>query len=215
MENNWFIIKNQLLDNVDYEVVIKELIPLLKKTNPTGKYHPLGFYSFHLCKFNENENLRLHIWKDKSSVQSNELLIHNHIFNFKSLVLIGEIKNHKYQLIKQKQASGCLYVVNYLNESSTLRKINNGFELLDEKVEIIEKGQYYQSYFSEFHKSTSEGKEMCATLLLTHNVSKEKPLVFSVNDLGDEIVYQRDMLDISTQTKVLNDLLEELIKVKL
>jgi hypothetical protein len=208
MLTEWLKIKDMILESSDIKELSEILIPLLKKEKLIGKYHPLGFYSFNLCKLSENENIRLHIWKNKSALQNSELLIHNHIFNFKSLVLLGKIKNYNYKIYKDLEKNGYLYEVNYSTNGSILKPLDKGYNLINESIQEIEQGNYYQLHYDKFHKSENDIDDICATLLYTNDVSQDKPMVFSPEFKGNEIYYNRIVVTLDDQ----NEILEELIK---
>ncbi len=64
------------------------------------KIHPLGFYAISLGSNNKNVNLRLHIWNGDLAPQNKNLMIHNHVFEMKSLVLAGKLTNVIYRIDK-------------------------------------------------------------------------------------------------------------------
>lgn len=172
------------------------------------KVHPLGFYSFNLGAMNSEHNLRLHVWDDSITPQNHGLLIHNHMFNFKSLVLIGKVKNLTYSISKDQHKTGTQYEVSYTTDGSRLSKVNTGYAIrLINSVEINE-GSYYRVQANEFHESICQQSIFSATLVLTQTVTSVQPSVYSFDDFGGDFNFKRE--DVSDEkltticTKLIN-----------
>src|SRR4051812_27327942 len=117
IEGLFFLIKN----DANRDLIANVLLRYLREANEIVlKKHPLGFYSVHLGRFNDTVNLRMHIWDPILPVQSELLLIHTHIFNFKSLVLVGSIQNITYSLVENDTNTGVIYRVVYDDEKSNM-----------------------------------------------------------------------------------------------
>lgn len=164
---------------------------LLNSKELIVKQHPLGFYSFTLGKINDKINIRLHIWDIDLVPQDKNLMIHNHIFNFKSLVLVGKICNLTYTLNESDESNGTLYSVSYNQKGSVLTKLKTGYSASLISQNTITKGQYYSIKSNEFHESVSFQNCFSATLLCTEQINDINPIVFGYKDFGDSIEFAR------------------------
>lgn len=215
MQTDWIQIKRLFNESATFGKVLKTLIPLLEKIEIKGKNHPLGFYSFLLCQLNEKENIRLHIWNNHDSLQDTNLLIHNHLFNFKSLVLFGAVSNCRYKISNEDLKSrGILYSVNYREGKSVLKKMKSNISISPPTVETVNQGQYYGVENHEFHKSEADSSVYTATILITTKVTDEAPLVFSSKDYGNEMSYERSELPLANHELIIQNLITRLKQVQ-
>ncbi len=168
------------------------LLKCFPDLNIVGKYHPLGFYSFSLGNVTDQIALRLHIWASDAKVQDDNLLIHNHTFNFKSLVLHGTIINNTYKVQEsQFDDAGELFRVEYMEGSSMLTKLPGRYYLIPETTQVMQMGEYYSVESTEFHESINSSEQFSVTILYTEIVSSDPPLVFSKVSKEDIIEFNR------------------------
>lgn len=196
-------------ENADgIKVILKEYLKVSDLIN--GKKHPLGFYSFHLGQIDNDINIRLHVWDNQGALQDTRLLIHNHIFNFKSLVLIGDIVNKTYNISKDNEGFGVLYKVSYSNNKSFLSKIDSGYSIsLIDSVQV-QSGEYYRVESTEFHESIKASNTLAATLLTTETVTRIEPLVYGQNDLGNFLEFKREEFQEREKQIIIENLLTHL-----
>lgn len=192
MLNNFDTVGRMLQNYEKREHIVKNLVSIIESGMPfNGKCHPLGFYSFSLARISDDTNLRLHIWTKDSPIQSQDLLIHNHIFDFTSLVLVGDITNKRYHIEKSTSKKGFMYDVAYTNSGSTLSKCGQGYDITNTTIEEVKKGEYYGAKSEEFHESLNINSNFSATILLTKQTKDANPQVFSNVDYGEKIDFQR------------------------
>ncbi|MFL5740851.1 MAG: hypothetical protein ACJ75B_11580 [Flavisolibacter sp.] len=175
-----------------------------------AKYHPLGFYAFTLGKLDDIVTVRLHVWPVEAKVQNENLLIHNHVFNFKSLVLFGAITNKTYTVQESNEGDGNLFKVEYFEKGSRLTKLAGNYRLLPPVITQVSEGQYYSVMSTEFHESLNTGKRFSVTILYTKSVSNSTPLVFGKNFKEDSIEFERNELPVDEFDSIKNKVVEVL-----
>ena len=143
-------------------------------------WHPLGFIHAKLVTFENNETLRFHIWSDiERKPDDKQLMIHKHIFDLKSYVLTGKIKNVVYHISKKEKPHLSLneYVVNYEKDYSILNQTQKKIKLCQPTESIILPGNVYSMSSEVFHESHVPQNSLASTLVLTHNQTKTSPIV--------------------------------------
>ncbi len=93
--------------------------------------HPLGFFA---CRWilSEGRSLRLHLWsKEFKWTQEPGWEIHDHVFSFSSLLLLGSLRNRVYTIDEAPSASCAysMYEVLYGGSESSMKLIREGVEL--------------------------------------------------------------------------------------
>jgi hypothetical protein len=173
------------------DLTLKEILSIREKLAKPFKKHPLGFY---VCTLIEEgvQKIRLHYWvtSDSKEIQSLDLMIHDHIFNFKSWVFSGAIENIEYQ----QSNVGLKYNLfsTYYNEnSSILRREAQSLLVTEKNVRIISKGDSYEMSAGVLHK-TRALEDMTFTILYTQETDLKNPVVLAYERLLEsEIVFER------------------------
>jgi hypothetical protein len=161
----------------------------------TTQIHPLGF----LCLswvINASDSLRVHIWdKNFDCKQSPNWPIHDHIFSFRSVVLIGAVQNKTYSesnVAGRRQWN--IFNVNYDRGVSKLSwtGVSIGIEQVNVKLQI--QGSQYDVQAGMFHRSILRSN-FAVTVLAT---TKDKfdgigPRVVGGNETAS-LVFNRDAL---------------------
>ncbi len=93
--------------------------------------HPLGFFA---CRWpiGESETLRLHLWDKRFEwAQEPGWEIHDHVFSFSSVVLLGSLQNCIYEIDEAHKGPGhqSLYEVAYDGATSSMRAIRSNVSL--------------------------------------------------------------------------------------
>ena len=93
--------------------------------------HPLGFFA---CRWpvGEEQTLRLHLWSNQFRwAQEPGWEIHDHVFSFTSLLLLGALRNRVYEISDAPGAATQHYVyeVVYDGATSSMRLIQRGVSL--------------------------------------------------------------------------------------
>lgn len=202
----------KLYEQLDQEISINEvkltLVLFLRDQDKiSGRVHPLGFNLFNLGKLDDMINIRLHIWDKAAKIQNADLVIHNHPFELKSLVLVGAIQNKTYSITRLKNKKlGFLYSATYSKKGSLLTRALEGCSASLKESSNIKKGQYYSVKVGAFHESINI-EPFSATLVVTKEVQGKIPLIYSKNDHNDEIEFTRNSINLEKSNKLLNKLL--------
>lgn len=159
------------------------------------KKHPLGFYSCTLLEENTYK-IRLHYW-DKSineDMQSSELMIHDHIFNFKSWVMLGSIENIQYK----EDDGGQIYSVYsgiYQKNCSILKKTSKLLKIKKQSTNIFKKGESYTMLAGVLHE-TKPLENLTFTVLYTKDTNLKNPLVLGPTTLENtQYIYERSEIN--------------------
>ncbi len=157
----------------------------------TAQKHPLGFFALR-WNVGVNQVLRVHLWSKKFNwVQHPNWQIHNHIFEFDSLILHGTIQNKTYEKNERKKGRWCIYEVDYADQNSTLshRSSNVALNLTGTTV------QRHQSKYSlaaeVLHRSILRS-ETAITVLAARNTAQPdfKPIVIGTGN-AKEFTFDR------------------------
>ncbi|OAJ60567.1 hypothetical protein A6V36_01875 [Paraburkholderia ginsengiterrae] len=133
----------------------------------TVQQHPLGF----LCvKWNidASRSLRIHVWgQDMRYRQEPNWPIHDHIFSFKSVILLGKVQNKIYTLSEQGKGRMCkIFEVDYTREQSTLIATGDPAMLTMTSATVYEEGQTYEMQSGILHR-TALRSSFAVTVLAT------------------------------------------------
>ncbi|WP_353172492.1 hypothetical protein [Acinetobacter rudis] len=194
-----------LLEN--YKISLNEILEIRKFLNRPFTRHPLGFYS---CTLLEEQpfKIRLHYWNPlvTNDLQSSELMIHDHIFNFKSWIMSGSIENIEYT--KDDEGSEySIYSGFYEKEYSILRKTPDFIKIREKNTQILKKGESYEMLAGILHKTRSL-ESATFTVLLTEDTNLNKPLVLGSKEIRDaEYIYKRSEVNEADISKILAPLL--------
>lgn len=103
--------------------------------------HPLGFF---VCKWSlgSGRNLRLHLWcKEFGWTQEPGWEIHDHVFSFSSLVLLGALKSRTFEIAGQSTSDPrySVYEVVYKGANSSMNLVRSGvsLEVVTDTVEAM------------------------------------------------------------------------------
>lgn len=172
IENKFLNVLNDAFLQKDIHFIQKLLVNYIEESCPVFKKHPLGFY---YIKFFNADNLiefRLHIWNDFDNNDLNILQIHNHSFEFTSLVLTGSIKNILYSIKSCNKAAGFLYNVRFKNGKDRIYLNSNNTLLNEIKTDVINKGSFYSIKINEFHKSVTLDDFSITLIKINRHVSQ-------------------------------------------
>lgn len=191
---------------------IKEILKIRDDLGIPFKKHPLGFFVCTLLQEGPYK-IRLHYWMSSINleVQSLDLMIHDHTFNFKSWVVSGSIENTVYE-----QASDGLeynlYSTFYDQNTSILRRENRKFLVAETSVKIISRNNTYEMSAGVLHK-TRALENLTFTVLYTEETNVKNPMVLADEKLtATEISFERsevnekDMQNYLEHLKIANHL---------
>ena len=176
------------------KVGLPEILALRRELQAPFKLHPLGFIACTLLT-EGSRKLRLHYWPLTGTVQqSPDCQIHDHLFEFTSWVIAGEIVNVEYKLSQSGQEFA-EYRVEYSGDQSILTKTPNVIKLTEHNRSLYKEGSTYSVRSGVLHETQRTGLQKACTILLTNDVSESSPLVLGPVSGLAQYVYQRSNID--------------------
>lgn len=179
----------ELLDNG--KLALDDVLKIRDLMNAPFKVHPLGFYSCILLHEN-NQKIRLHYWDSITNAeqQSSELMIHDHIFDFKSWIMLGALENIEYEESDEGERY-YLYSTKYENDSSILKITDDSLKITYKNSIVYTQGMSYVMGANVLHKTRSVA-ERTFTILHTQDTGNTSPRVLSNTNMSEsEIIFQR------------------------
>ena len=167
--------------------------------------HPLGFISCVIFAEGDKK-ARLHIWPVSENIsQGEDVTIHDHVFNFTSWVLTGEIIN-RCVLIDEDGVPCSVYETSYSRESSVLLKKNETLNILDGEIHRYSAGKRYSLRAGQLHETRSIGNSVAVTVLITHDVSTKSPLVIGSLSGMEKHEYHRKLISRHELDKIIKNI---------
>jgi hypothetical protein len=186
---------NYGFNNKDAKIIYTNLIEYFSLNNNVNfQKHPLGFKFFNIGKLSLHEELRIHIWDNKDDNQDNDLQIHDHSFNFESLVISGKIQNIRYELQNNLNSNGYIYRVMFVDNKSCLELISNNVEIKINSTEIITEGNFYFVNNDEFHESINIENYSITLLKMIKPLIFKSPIVYSPKKIKEFMSFKRSYL---------------------
>ncbi|NWC30211.1 hypothetical protein HYE76_27665 [Pseudomonas tolaasii] len=167
--------------------------------------HPLGFIS---CVFfvEGDRKARLHIWPISEKLNQGEgVTIHDHVFNFTSWVLAGEIIN-RCVFIDGTGTPCSVYEASYTGDSSVLVRKNETLNITNGEIKKYSTGMRYSMRAGQLHETRSTDSDVAVTVLITHDVSANHPLVIGPLSGHDKHEYYRRIISRDELNEVINSL---------
>lgn len=200
---------NDLIENFEWNRV-KEKWGLLSDLilRCRLKTHPFGFLHAFLVD-DPHVALRLHIWDTtERHVQEPNWPIHSHVFDLRSIVLVGRLTNHSYHWSGGRlTATGRLYRTTFVGDTSRLEPTDDfgTCELVSSKE--ISSTDLYAVPFGDFHSSLVAEGSFAATLAVTVK-GPGAPRIFGALEGEKSYSYQRHELTTRVQDRIVGELLE-------
>ncbi len=168
---------------------------------PKIQKHPLGFLAYR-WQLGNGRALRIHVWDKKFHwTQKPTWQIHDHVFEFNSVVLVGKIQNKRYRIvpISNHKRIWSLYQVTYDTHQSKMEEIRAGISVDLIQTSLQATGSRYSMPAYEFHRSTLRS-DFAVTILSTRqgDFAQSKPLVIG-DGVFRKLAFDRDA-DISFHT---------------
>jgi hypothetical protein len=142
------------------------------------KTHPLGF--FHLAEdVGPGTRLRIHVWPRGWAVSGEQVggEIHNHIFDLRSLVLVGSITNQVFEVAEDQNGEFQLLNIEYSSGTSRVAPSGPAVRLEELSSYVHTTGEVHNVPAGVFHRSSAEATP-AITLVLAASASVGKhPLV--------------------------------------
>ncbi|MGK7890142.1 MAG: hypothetical protein AB4042_12475 [Leptolyngbyaceae cyanobacterium] len=149
-------------------------------------YHVKGFNSL-ILSHSENLTIRLYVCKPgetELNPGNDNILVHNHSFDFQTQVLTGYMENAVYEVSKNDENEGVWYKYVYesaLENQDHLMKLRflEKVHLSLTKLQKIDAGSSYFLYRDEFHRIFVPQDRLVSMLFWQHQKVKQTPIIFS------------------------------------
>jgi hypothetical protein len=177
-------------------ISLQALLLLRRQLKAPFRLHPLGFIACTLLS-DGPQKVRLHYWPVAGgSQQSPDCQIHNHLFNFRSWVLAGEVQNIEYSVSNSDAGREMAeYRTEYLHDQSILSKTGRTLRLTETRRTAYPAGSTYSLAAGVLHETVRLGLEPAVTILVADEVSTAPPLVFGPRDGENRYAYRRAVVD--------------------
>lgn len=129
---------------------LRAALPYMSELPTVG--HPNGFVAMTLME-NEGYDVRLHLWTGAEKAQE-EHAIHNHVYDLRSLVLIGGLRQIRWNVEADPQGSMEEFTVTYASAGSFLTSTGNTVSADVVEARNIVAGERYSVSAGEFHSIT-------------------------------------------------------------
>lgn len=146
-----------MIFNIDSNCMDNQRIEIIRNATNRPILHPDGFIQLKL-----NANSRLHVWPDIPIIDTrNEAKIHDHVFKFRSEVLVGTLVETLYSARMSRDGDYELYrVIPHALSSQpnepTLSK-SSKYKLALNSVRIHRSGSVYELASASIHKTEAVG----------------------------------------------------------
>jgi hypothetical protein len=184
-------------------ISLQSLLLLRRQLRTPFRLHPLGFIACTLLSEGPKK-LRLHYWPvADTSQQSPDCQIHDHLFEFKSWVFVGEVQNIEYSLSKSQLGREMAeYRAEYVDDLSILERTGRTLRLAEACRSTYRAGSTYSLSAGVLHETVRLGAEPAFTVLVAHEVSAAPPLVLGPRDGENRYVYRRELLEESVIERI-------------
>lgn len=173
---------------------LADLLSLRRVLRAQFRRHPLGFLACRLLTEGQR-NLRLHFWPLSGRAQQNpHCQIHDHLFEFRSWILAGELENVEYGP-SSEGPEFAVYKTEYAGNRSSLVKTGAVKRLAELSRYTLSAGAAYQMQAGVLHETVLVNASPAFTVLLTTDVSAEAPLVFCPLDGPERYTYERSVVE--------------------
>lgn len=147
------------------------------------KTHPLGF--FHIAEdLGEGAHLRVHVWPRDWAVSDEQVggEIHDHIFNLRSLVFFGSVKNETFEAVGDPNGKFQLLNIEYDPGMSHVSPSGSRVRLKELECCVHSAGEVYGVRPGVFHRSSAEVTPAITLVLAGSTSVGKKPRVVLAAD---------------------------------
>ena len=171
-------------------VVARELIDLCVARGLPFRHHPLGFL---ICTMFSHppERGRIHIWPALNATSEEVVCpIHDHVFDFTSWVLAGELENIEYHVTAAGKPYA-MYHTEYIGNRSNLVRTNSIVTLEETSRVAHPTGSVYSVATGQLHETRLVGPGPAVSVLLTTDKNSGPPIVLGPLDGVHRYDYHR------------------------
>ncbi|GEM_PF-2883335 len=168
--------------------------------------HPLGFLAL-IWWVDSRRALRLHYWnKAFDWHQSDGLDIHDHVFDFTSVVMSGCLTNREYEIIPGEVGANCIYRAEYYSGGSKLVRedVNVAMRLIAEKSHLAPSA--YSLLSGVLHRTQLNSDEAVTLLAVRYKSDARDGARVVGPDMGSEIKFPREVASSIARDELLGKL---------
>jgi hypothetical protein len=161
------------------------------------KAQPLGFSKVILLEY-KGFSLRMHHWSSTTRmVQSPELLVHDHLFDFCSYVLRGSLTNIEYTVDADRGVDPAyrLFRVSYDSGGSVLVPEGPGVAIEEIKRTSHLQGSFYSLVSTVYHESYVAPNKSTVTMIATSKAQPKDAHVVGPYCISKSLRHTREDLD--------------------
>lgn len=167
---------------------------------PAFQYHPLGFL-YAKVQSAGSVGIRLHVWSKEARVQEPQWNVHDHLFDFSSVVLFGSIRNERFAFEKALGGEAGLFQVAYDGADSVLTSLGQSGTLRPVGAETALEGAVYRLKSTELHNSSPIGT-WAATIVRTEQRRTDGAVVIGSSEHPKEVRYVREAVGDKTSALI-------------
>lgn len=139
-------------------------------------WHPLGFIHVKMAENTNGDTFRLHLWTAEyhhSDEQSSK--IHDHMFDIRSRVVFGAVKNTNYEFVSNDSGSFRVAIVNYLRNSSRLEETGFFGDITEVNSTFLVAPAEYRVPAFNLHETSTFNSNLSLTVVHTSHAAKYNP----------------------------------------
>jgi len=177
------------------------------------RYHPYGFTVVTLGTVPGRRRIvyRLHIWPTGFALPgSAELMIHDHVYDIQSHILIGQVVQHEY-VESELGAEFASYRGLYDGPHSVLERKPGTVRVVETAVSTFDAGHTYTLPAGALHMADVDPSNLTATILRTEYREKEDdPVILAPIDAPPSYRFERDLVADDVGVTTISALFREL-----
>lgn len=134
----------------------------------TPVWHPLGFIHVKLAQGELKDTFRMHLWSsDHRNAREQSDKIHDHLFDVKSRVVVGSIKNVRYRFNPNANGKRREVRIDYMPHDSGLRETNVYGDIEETNSDILQAPIEYAISKFELHETLLFASDLALTVVHT------------------------------------------------
>lgn len=150
---------------VDFLKSIRNDENRLNEISSQSYLHQNGFNKLILSSnFDLGWRLRMHIWQ--TNYCNNDLDIHNHSWNYASVIVLGKLTNEIYRVSKDgENYYHHIYTIDNIKSESSLKVVGVENLIIDNSITYKARDIYYQTQ-DKLHRTFPSGKKPTVTIVV-------------------------------------------------
>lgn len=155
-----------------------ELASIIRSCEATLEpvWHPLGFIHVKLAQSEKNDSFRMHVWsRDYRDALEQADKVHDHLFDVRSRVVFGSIKNVRYRFTKRTDGSHREVRVTYAPNDVSLSDSKLYGDLEEVGADVLQAPVEYVVPRYELHETFLHASALALTVVHTTEPQQYRP----------------------------------------